>query len=38
MKMDYQLEGENRMMSKEEAYVQLGHSASILKAILYYAK
>ena len=27
MKLGYQLEKENRMPSKEEAYVQLGHSA-----------
>ncbi len=38
MKLGYQLEKENRMLSKEEAYVQLGHSASLLKAILEYAK
>ena len=38
MKMGYRLESENRMLSKEEAYVQLGHSASLLKAILDYAK
>ena len=36
MKLGYQLEKENRMLSKEEAYVQLGHSASLLKAILEY--
>jgi len=36
MKLDYQLEAENRMLSKEEAYVQLGHSASLLKAVLDY--
>jgi hypothetical protein len=34
MKLGYQLEKEDRMLSKEEAYVQLGHSASLLKAIL----
>jgi hypothetical protein len=34
MKLGYRLEKENRMLSKEEAYVQLGHSASLLKAIL----
>jgi hypothetical protein len=38
MKLGYQLEKENRMLSKEEAYVQLGHSASLLKAILDYAQ
>jgi hypothetical protein len=36
MKLGYQLEAENRMLSKEEAYVQLGHSASLLKAVLDY--
>jgi len=34
MKLGYRLEKENRMLSKEEAYEQLGHSASLLKAIL----
>jgi hypothetical protein len=38
MKLGYQLEAENRMLSKDEAYVQLGHSASLLKAILEYVK
>lgn len=38
MKLGYQLEKENRMPSKEEAYVQLGHSASLLRAILEYVK
>jgi hypothetical protein len=38
MKLGYQLEKENRTLGKEEAYVQLGHSASLLKAILDYAK
>ncbi len=33
-KLGYQLESENRMLTKEEAYTQLGHSASLLKAIL----
>jgi hypothetical protein len=37
MKLGYQLEAENRMLTKEEAYVQLGHSASLLKAILDYS-
>jgi hypothetical protein len=37
MKLGYQLERENRILAKEEAYVQLGHSASLLKAILDYA-
>jgi hypothetical protein len=34
MKLGYQLEKENRMLTKEEAYIQVGHSASLLKAIL----
>jgi hypothetical protein len=34
MKLGYQLDKENRMLSKEEAYIQLGHRASLLKAIL----
>jgi hypothetical protein len=39
MKLGYhQLEAENRMLTKEEAYAQLGHSASLLKAILDYAR
>jgi hypothetical protein len=38
MKLGYRLEAENRMLSKEEAYVQLGHSASLLKAILEYVR
>jgi len=37
LKLGYQLEAENRMLSKDEAYVQLGHSASLLKAILDYS-
>lgn len=36
MKLGYRLEAEDRMLSKEEAYIQLGHSASLLKAILDY--
>jgi len=38
MKLGYRLEAENRMPTKEEAYVQLGHSASLFKAILEYVK
>ena len=38
MKLGYQLETENRMLSKEEAYVQLRHSASLLKGILDYLR
>ncbi|MGA2025602.1 MAG: hypothetical protein ABSH17_00855 [Syntrophobacteraceae bacterium] len=37
MKLGYQLERESRTLTKEEAYVQLGHSASLLRAILEYA-
>jgi hypothetical protein len=36
MKLGYQLEAENRPLTKKEAYTQLGHSASLLKAILDY--
>jgi len=38
MKLGYQLEAENRFLTKDEAYIQLGHSASLLKAILDYAQ
>jgi hypothetical protein len=38
MKLGYQLEAENRPLTKEEAYSQLGHSASLFKAILDYAR
>jgi hypothetical protein len=38
MKLGYQLEAENRPLTKEEAYSQLGHSASLFKAILEYVK
>ncbi|HMN13280.1 MAG TPA: hypothetical protein PKD55_13250 [Bellilinea sp.] len=34
--LGYKLEKENRNMTKEEVYIQLGHSASLLKAILSY--
>jgi len=34
MKLGYRLEAEGRMLSKDEAYEQLGRSASLLKAIL----
>ncbi len=33
-KLGYKLRSENRLITKEEAYVQLGHSASLLKAVL----
>ncbi len=32
--LGYKLRKENRDMTKEEAYKQLGHSASLLRAIL----
>jgi hypothetical protein len=32
--LGYRLEQQNRNMTKEEAYLQLGHSASLLKAVL----
>ncbi|MEW6584591.1 MAG: hypothetical protein AB1442_03155 [Nitrospirota bacterium] len=37
-KLGYKLQKENRDMTKEEAYRQLGHSASLLKAILKHAE
>lgn len=37
-KLGYRLEKENRDMTPEEAYVQLGHSASLLKAVLQHYK
>ena len=33
-KLGRTLKKENRDMTKEEAYIQLGHSASLLKAVL----
>lgn len=38
LKLGYALESENRRLTKKEAYVQLGHSASLLKAILTYVR
>jgi hypothetical protein len=35
-RLGHKLKAENRDMTKEEAYIQLGHSASLLKAILKY--
>lgn len=32
--LGYKLQAENRNMTPEEAYIQLGHSASLLKAVL----
>ena len=37
-KLGYKLRDENRGITKAEAYVQLGHSASLLKAVLYHYK
>lgn len=36
MELGFRLESENRMMTKEEAYRQVGYSISLLKAILEY--
>jgi hypothetical protein len=33
-KLGYKLRAEKRDMTKQEAYIQLGHSASLLKAVL----
>jgi len=33
-KLGYKLRAQNRDMTQEEAYIQLGHSASLLKAVL----
>jgi hypothetical protein len=33
-KLGYKLREEKRDMTKQEAYVQLGHSASLLRAVL----
>jgi hypothetical protein len=38
MVMGHKLEDENRVLTKEKTYQQLGHSASIFNAILEYAK
>jgi len=38
LKLGYQLEAENRLLTKKEGYIQLGHSASLLKAILRYVQ
>jgi hypothetical protein len=36
MKKGYQIEDENRLLTKAEIYDQLSHSASLFKAILRY--
>ncbi|PKN20435.1 MAG: hypothetical protein CVU71_01185 [Deltaproteobacteria bacterium HGW-Deltaproteobacteria-6] len=37
-RLGYKLRAENRNITREEAYVQLGHSASLLKAVLQHYK
>lgn len=37
LKLGYRLEAENRLLTEKEAFVQISHSASLLKAILGYA-
>jgi hypothetical protein len=36
--LGYKIEQENRLLTKEEAYTQISHSASLLKAILSYSE
>ena len=38
MVLGYKLEDENRVLTREGAYKQLGHSASMFKAVLEYPK
>jgi len=38
LKLGYRIEREHRLLTNTEAYAQLGHSASLLKAILNYVK
>ncbi len=38
LKLGFRLEAENRLLTKKEAFIQLGHSASLLKAILRYVQ
>jgi hypothetical protein len=38
MVQGYRREDENRLLTKKEAYQQLGHSASLFKAVFEYAK
>jgi hypothetical protein len=38
MKKGYQIEDENRLLTKEERYDQVSHSASLFKAILRYVE
>ena len=36
LKKEYQIQDEKRLLSKDEAYEQISHSASLFKAILEY--
>jgi hypothetical protein len=36
LKRGYQIQDENRLLTKEEAYEQISHSASLFRAILEY--
>lgn len=38
IKLGYQIEAEDRLLTKEEAYKQISHSASLLKGILEYVR
>jgi hypothetical protein len=38
MELGYKLERENRLLTKDEAYSQVSHSASLFKAILGYTE
>jgi len=38
LKLGYQIEAEDRLLTKEEAYKQISHSASLLKGILEYVR
>ena len=38
LKKGYQIQDEKRLLTKEEAYEQISHSASLFKAILEYVE
>jgi hypothetical protein len=38
IKLGYQIEAEDRLLTKEEAYKQISHSASLLKGVLEYVR
>jgi hypothetical protein len=38
MKLGYKIESQNRLLTREEAYQQVSHSASLFKAILTYTQ